>query len=228
MEAKWCISKQESDMFPSKQTMHRLLPWLAVLLALFLSGCAGTIVRSEVTAFHEWPAATEKSYAFGRDAAQANDLEYRNYENLVRAELQRLGFSESADARLKVSLAYQVDARDMRVVEPVIVDPWYGPGFFGRHRYPYGFYSPFADPFWFGPPVVQPVERRFVLYSRQLKITITRAADGRNLYQVTVNSQGQTPTLAAVMPAMVRSAFAEFPGPSGVPRILEVKADPAP
>lgn len=207
---------------------RRLWPWLAILLALMLSGCAGTIVRSEVTAFHEWPAdAGEKTYAFSRDAAQANDLEYRSYENLVRAELQRLGFSEAERGRLSVSLAYSVDARDMRVVEPVIVDPWYGRGYFGRRPYPYGYYSPFADPFWFGPPVVQPVERRFVLYSRQLKVEISRVADKRKLYQVTVNSQGQTPSLAAVMPAMVRSAFADFPGPSGVPRVLELKADPA-
>lgn len=213
--------------FPD-QLARRFLPWLSILLALLLSGCAGTIVRSEVTAFHEWPAdAGEKSYTFRRDAAQANDLEYRSYENLVRAELQRLGFVESERGRLNVSLNYQVDARDLRVVEPVIVDPWYGPGFFGRHRYPYGYYSPFADPFWFGPPVVQPVERRFVVYSRQLKIAINRAADGGSLYQVTVSSQGQTPTLAAVMPAMVKSAFADFPGPSGVPRVLELKVEPA-
>ena len=29
------------------------------------------------------------------------------------------------------------------------------------------------------------------------------------------------------MPAMVRSAFTDFPGPSGVPRVLEVKLEPA-
>ena len=217
-------------MFLPDEMARRLLPWLAVLLALMLSGCAGTIVRSEVTAFHEWPAeAGEKSYAFRRDAAQANDLEYRNYENLVRAELQRLGFAESESGRLNVSVDYHVDARDMQVVDLVAVDPWYGygPGYFGRYRYPYpyGFYSPFADPFWFGPPMLQPVERRFVNYSRQLKIMISRAADGRNLYQVTVNSQGQTPSLAVVMPAMVKSAFADFPGPSGVPRVLELKVE---
>ncbi len=207
--------------------MHRLYPYLAVLFVVFLSGCAGTIVRSEVTAFHEWGAdAGDKSYSFSRDEKQANDLEYRSYENLVRGALQRLGFTETERARLQVSMRYQVDAREVQVVEPVFVDPWYGPGF-GRHRYPYGLYGPYADPFWFGPPVVQQVERRFVAYSRKLDITIVRVADYRNLYQVTVTSQGQNPTLAAVMPAMVQSAFADFPGPSGVPRVLEVKVEPA-
>jgi hypothetical protein len=201
--------------------------WLALLFAMLLSGCAGTIVRSEVTSFHEASADFgDKTYTFSRDARQDNDLEYRNYEDLVRGELQRLGFAERAGARLQVAVRYQVDARDMRVVEQVVVDPWYGPGF-GRHRYPYGFYGPYADPFWFAPPLVQPVERRFVSYSRKLEINISRAADRKNLYQVVVNSQGQNPSLAAVMPAMVKSAFADFPGPSGMPRVLEVKVEPA-
>jgi hypothetical protein len=214
-------------MLTPTRLMRRLLLWLAVLSAVLLSGCAGTIVRSQVTAFHEWPADLgEKSYSFSHDARQANDLEYRNYENLVRNELQRLGFAETAGGRLKVSLDYDVGSRDVQVVEPVIMDPWYGPGYFGRYHYPYGLYSPYADPFWFGPPVVQPVERHYVVYMRRLSINIARAAGGKNLYQVTVKSEGSNPSLAAVMPAMVRSAFADFPGPSGVPRIIELKVDP--
>lgn len=207
-------------------TPSRFFLWLALLSTLMLSGCAGTIVRSEVTAFHEQGIDFgDKTYVFSRDAQQGNDLEYRSYENLVRAELQRLGFAEAAAGTLRVGIRYQVDARDMRVIEPMVVDPWYGPGF-GRYRYPYGFYGPYADPFWFAPPLVQPVERRFVSYNRKLEISIARAADARNLVQIVVNSQGQNPSLAAVMPAMVQSAFADFPGPSGVPRVLEVKVEP--
>ena len=208
-------------------TPSRFFLWLAMVSALLLSGCAGTIVRSEVTAFHEQGTDFgDKGYSFSRDAQQGNDLEYRSYENLVRTELQRLGFNEVATGKLRVAMRYQVDARDVRVVEPVVVDPWYGPGF-GRYRYPYGFYGPYADPFWFAPPLVQPVERRFVSYNRKLDISIARAADTRNLVQIVVNSQGQNPSLAAVMPAMVQSAFADFPGPSGVPRVLEMKVEPA-
>ena len=52
----------------------RLTLWLALLLAMLLSGCAGTIVRSEVTAFHE-PAVDfgDKTYRFDRDASSAAD-----------------------------------------------------------------------------------------------------------------------------------------------------------
>jgi hypothetical protein len=209
-----------------KSNPSRFLMWLPLLLAMLLSGCAGTIVRSEVTAFHEAsPDFGDMTFRFSRDARQDNDLEYLNYESLVRGELQQQGYIESAGGKLQVGIRYRVDARDMRVVEPVWVDPWYGPGF-GRYRYPYGYYGPYADPFWFGPPLVVPVERNFVSYNRTLEITIARAADGKNLLQLVVHSQGQNPSLPAVMPAMVRSAFTDFPGPSGVPRVLEVKLEP--
>jgi hypothetical protein len=40
---------------------------------------------------------------------------------------------------------------------------------------------------------------------------------------VTVKSEGTNSSLAAVMPYLVRSAFAEFPGENGVPRQIELK-----
>ncbi|TCS38409.1 uncharacterized protein DUF4136 [Paucimonas lemoignei] len=219
--------------------MKRGFPLMFVaLLAILLAGCSTPTIRSEVTAFHEWPAQlADKSFTFERSNAQNNDLEYRNYENLVRAELLRLGFTDAsaaAKAALKVNLAYRITDRDVRVVEPVVVNPggWgppYGP-FYGP-RWPYRYYDPFwYDPFWYSPPVVSYSESNYRLYHRQLQVGITRAADGKKLYDVTVVSEGRSPSLAAVMPYMVKSAFADFPGRSGVPHqvTMEFKDDPAP
>jgi hypothetical protein len=58
-----------------------------------------------------------------------------------------------------------------------------------------------------------------------LKILIAQAANGKTLYDVTVDSEGTNGSLAAVMPYMVRSAFSEFPGQSGVPRRVELKME---
>ncbi len=192
---------------------------------LALSGCAAPTIRSEVTAFHEWPAQLpDQSFTFERSQGQDNDLEYRNYENLVRAELLRLGFVDAgaaAKAALRVSMAYRVTERDVRVVEPVVISPGWGPGYYGP-RWPYGYYDPFFyDPFWYGPPVVSYQENNYRLYRRQLQVGIARTADAKKLYDVTVTSEGQTASLAAVMPYMVKSAFADFPGKSGVPRWVE-------
>lgn len=209
---------------------------IVVMLCLVLTGCATTI-QSEVTAFHEWPAELRNnSFVFERTAQQENNLEHRAYEKLVRDELLRLGLTEAADlqsAGLKVAMNYSINVRDVRVVQPVIVDSWYGSPFYGPRWYGHGyyspyygpFYSPFYSPFWYAPPIVQQRETQYQLADRQLRIVISRVADSRKLYDVTVRSEGTNTSLAAVMPYMVRSAFVDFPGKSGVPRRIELKME---
>jgi hypothetical protein len=212
--------------------------WLmAAMLAVssLLAGCATSTIRSEVTAFHEWPASLpDKTYVFERTKAQNDNLEYLTYENLVRAELDRLGFVEapvSTRPALKASLDYGITVRDVREVYPVVVNPsWYGPawhGHYGRFHGPFysPFYGPFYDPFWYGPPVVEQRESQYQLFTRRLHIALARMADGKKLYDTTVVSEGTNGSLAAVMPYMVRSAFAEFPGKSGVPHRVELKME---
>src|SRR3569833_2536274 len=72
---------------------------LAMGICLLAVGCASPVIRSQVTAFHEWPAdLPDKSFTFERTADQENNLEYRNYEQLVQAELLRLGGAGAARA----------------------------------------------------------------------------------------------------------------------------------
>lgn len=202
--------------------------WLIAIvmgaISILVSGCA-TTVQSNVTTFHEWPASLpDKHYVFERTREQNNNLEYLNYENLVREQLNRLGFAEASPSTkptLKVSLGYSIDSRDVREVYPVAVNPypypyWYGPAW-------RGYYGPFYDPFWYGPPMVEQRVAQYRLYTRHLRVVIARMADGRQLYETTVVSEGTNGSLAAVMPYMVRAAFADFPGKSGVPHRVELK-----
>lgn len=208
--------------------MHYWYRLFILTSCLVLSACS-TMIQSQVTAFHEWPQdLQDKSYAFVQTKEQENNLEYRNYQNLVRAELRRLGFTEYASAppaKLKVSMEYRMDSRDVREVQPVAVDPWYGPGFYGPYWPYYGYYHPFAYPYWYGPPMVGYQENQYRLFTRRLNISITRASDGKKLYDVTVHSEGTNGSLAAVMPYMIQSAFQDFPGPSGVPRTIRLKME---
>ncbi|MES2538872.1 MAG: DUF4136 domain-containing protein [Pseudomonadota bacterium] len=206
--------------------MQRWVTVLITALCVLLAGCATTF-QSQVTAFHEWPGdLQEKTFVFERPKDLEDNLEYRSYENLVRGELLRLGFVEASRGvapRLKVSMSYSINGRDVRVVQPVVVDPWYGyPSygpFYGSRWNRYGLY----DPFWYGPPMVEQRETRYSLFTRQLKIAIARTLDSKRLYEVTVFSEGTNGSLAALMPYMVRSAFIDFPGKSGVPRRIELK-----
>jgi 2-keto-4-pentenoate hydratase/2-oxohepta-3-ene-1,7-dioic acid hydratase in catechol pathway len=205
--------------------------WLLILVALssaLLSGCA-SVVRSDIVAFHEWPAdLSDKTYVFERKAYQENNLEHQNYENLVRTELQRLGFTPAQNPRsanLKVGLNYRIQAREVTVMQPVYTDPYWPYGydhpFYGpRWR---GYYGPYSDPFWYPTPVTQYREVRYQVFRLQLNIVITRSKDAKKLYDVRVDSDGDNGTLAFAMPYMVRSAFADFPGQSGVPRHLKLE-----
>ena len=199
-----------------------------VALVLLLGGCAGTSIRSDVTVFHEWPAELrEKTFVFERTREQDNNLEYRSYENLVRGELVRLGFSEASTAqpaRLKVTLSYNIKGRDVRVIEGNVSDPfWYAPPLYTHRWRGRGYYGPYYDPFWPVAPTTEYVESTYQVFSRQLKVGIAQLPSGKKQYDVTVNSEGTNGSMATVMPYLVRSAFSDFPGQSGVPRTITLK-----
>ena len=208
--------------------MRRWLSTSMIAMLLLLGGCATSVVRSDVTVFHEWPGdLREPVYGFERSREQDNDLEYRNYENLVRGELNRLGFAEastSQPAKLRVTLTYGVRGRDVRVIEGAVIDPfWYGSPLYGHRWNGRGYYGPYYDPFWPVAPTTQYAENTYQVFTRQLKIKIARLPSAKTVYDATVVSEGTIASLAAVMPYMVRSAFVDFPGVSGVPRHVELK-----
>lgn len=216
----------------------RLLACLFTAVCLLMSGCA-TRIRSEVTAFHQWPAnTTGKTFAFTQNESPPTGLERRSYEDLIRAEMIRVGLREAddgQDAALAVSFSALVSARDVRVIETVLVDswygtPWYGPGYYspywgGWPGYGYPYANPFYGPFGSGMPVAREQERRYTVHTRELKLAINEKGTGQALFEVTVCSEGKEGNLAKVMPYLVRSAFADFPGKSGTPRVVELKFD---
>ncbi len=218
------------------QKIMKVVVCLITALCLLLSGCASKI-RSEVTAFHQWPSAmAEKTFSFGQKEGEPTGLERVNYENLIRTELVKQGLREASDgqqAALSLSFNATVSAKDVRVIETVLVDswygtPWYGPGYYSPFWAGWPGYSPFYGPFGPGMPVAREQERRYTVFYRELRLKITDALAGQPVYEVTVRSEGKDGNLARIMPYLVRSAFAEFPGKSGTPRIVEMKIDDKP
>ncbi len=210
---------------------RKLLLLCVAALPFALAGCASTI-RSEVTAFHQWPAdAGGRSFAFSHNAGDAQDLERQNHENLVRLQLLKIGLRDPAPgetAQLKVRVDYSINARDVRVIETVLVDPWFGSPWYGPGYYnPYwgwpGYGHPFYGPRWPAMPVARQQERRFTALDRQLKVKIVDAASQTAWYDVTVRSTGEKGSLVEVMPYLVDAAFRDFPGPNGTPRVIETK-----
>lgn len=210
--------------------MKRRILFLIAAASLLLSGCA-SVVESNVTAFHAWPAdASGKSFVFAPAKEQEGNLEYASYAQLIRRQLQALGFTEAAerkDARLAVSFRYGMNTEQVVVTRPAYDPFFYGPppgwGRFGPHPYGfYGPYGPFYDPFWYGGPMQT---TSYPVFLRRLQIGIANAGDGKQLYDVVVDSDGNRGGLSAAMPYMVRAAFSDFPGPSGVTRHIAIKVD---
>lgn len=207
------------------------MKYLAILAAaatVLLSGCATTI-RSDVTAFNDWPAdLADKAYVFEAPPAAEDTLEYRSYQVMVRDELGKLGFHQAADtsqAKLLVAMHFKtvdIPTRILQAEDPFWAGP-YGPGF-GRYGYYRWGYRPWLyDPARFGPLTVE--ESIQHNYQRELRVAINTVS-GRKLFDVTVQNTSRVQATPSVMPALVQSAFTGFPGQSGVPHRIELKIDP--
>ncbi|NGZ86448.1 DUF4136 domain-containing protein [Duganella aceris] len=209
----------------------KYLATLATAAVLLLSGCATTI-HSDVTAFNDWQGdIQDKSYAFEAPQGAYDTLEFRNYQVLVSNELGKLGFTQAAEGqqpKLLVGMKFLTIDHPVRVIESD--DPFMG-GYWGRGYGRYGWggygrwgYSPFYDPWRFGPPLML-TERIRHQYQRELRVTIN-STSGRKLYDVTVQNTSGVQATPHVMPALVQSAFTGFPGQSGVPRKIDIKIEP--
>jgi hypothetical protein len=207
---------------------HAITAIGALTLSALLGGCAST-VRSDVTSFQQWPARlADNGYAFAATPAPDDTLELRSYQNLVRAELSRIGLREAPEApALLVSMRFQTTDLPLRVIEAI--DPFFYPyGRFGPILAPRRsarslWYGPYRTPFWGASPMTE--ESLVHNYQRQLHIEIKGAADQRRLFEVTVQNLSDELSTPALMPALVRSAFLGFPGASGGARRVEVKTE---
>ncbi len=211
--------------------MQRRSRFFLALLMSLLAGCASTI-RTEVTAFSQWPTdAAGRSFAFTHRDGDEKRLERQTYENLVRAQLIKLGLRDPAPgeaAQLSVRVDFDISSRETRVMETVLVDPWYGtpwygPGFYNPYWGMPGYHSHFYGPMWPSMPVARAQERRFIVFHRELKIVISEASSDLPWYDVTVRSDGEEGNLAVLMPYLAEAAFRDFPGVSGVPRVIDLK-----
>ncbi|WP_373988748.1 DUF4136 domain-containing protein [Duganella sp. BuS-21] len=209
----------------------KYLAILATAAVMLLSGCA-TNIRSNVTAFNDWPAdIADKSFAFEAPQGADDTLEYRNYQVLVANELNKLGFRQVGDnqtPKLLIGMKFSTIDHPVRVLqtEDPFMGPYWGPGY-GRFGWGYSrwAYRPFFyDPFYrIGPTYVE--ERIKHQYQRQLRVTINDTS-GRKLYDVTVQNTSSVQATPYVMPALVQSAFTGFPGQNGVPRTIDITIEP--
>ena len=138
------------------------------------------------------------------------------------AELSKLGYTYVEDPASKTTLIATVDysvevgPTDVRLERPA------GP--FVHYHFQYG---RFYDPFYFGfdrswsPEIISTPS-----YLRNMTMMIEENTAARNrLFEGRVQSRGRQNRLPDIMPYMITAMFTNFPGESGVTKVVTIEMD---
>ena len=204
--------------------------------ALGLSACA-TGLTSQVTRYQ--PAAIPMGASFYVVPKQGPaDPQFYRYASMVSQQLAAKGFRpagtpQTADVLVKVDYGVDEGVTEYR-------PDYYGPGFGGGFG-PYGFGSPFYDPFWgvyYGRPYFSrwggyPFYygwndpfwyggyggygdvREYTVYKSFLDMDIVRRGDNAPLFEGHAKARSQTDSLDKLVPDLVTAMFTGFPGRNG-------------
>jgi Domain of unknown function (DUF4136) len=221
---------------------------LATLHAV--AGCASGLT-AQVTSFHRLaasgaepggtptpaartsapPPLAGRSFEMRPSPDQQGSLEFDRYASLVRQALIEQGLVDRGPtgagsipaAELAVDLRYSATSSSGRLTGGagsgggVTIGSGVGGG------------SSFGVGIGLGFPIVGSAADR-VSYRHELRVTIERsgAAESPRVFEGQVVSEDSAASLASVMPALVRALFQDFPGVSGVSRVVSVPLDEAP
>ncbi|MGE3924845.1 MAG: DUF4136 domain-containing protein [Lautropia sp.] len=216
----------------------------AAAAMLGLGGCAAYL-NAQVTAFHQADRdLAGRRFVIEPSAEQRDSLEFKAYADQVRQALVARGLVDAAGgaADTSVTLRYSIDdGRSVAYSYPGYGYMPFGPsmtltpyrGRDGVVRYGWAPVYPMAYYGMVGSQYVQAV-----IYRRELRVELnergaggtaggTAGTAGTRLYEGTAVSEGESASLAPVMPALITALFADFPGPNGASRIVRVQLPPA-
>ncbi len=187
--------------------------------AALVAGCASA-VSARVTSFEHWPSGVQgQTYQMVAQPTQTNNLEYRTYEDMLRASIGVTGLVEApagAPARFEVKFDYGSSQTQVVTRQP------YDPYFYGGMGRGFGYYGPAAPwgpgGYW-GPEWVNVSS---VAYRNTLNLRISdRNNDNTEVYRSSATTLTSRPSLLQSMPYLTRAIFDHFPGDNGTERIVE-------
>jgi len=196
--------------------MFKLKTALALLgLTLLLAACAAG-VTSEVTRFHRGaPPRGETVAIVPLDEARQGSLEFAAYANMVAEKLNTLGYrvvQPGGAPDLLAKMGYSVGAAQTRI------ENWSGT-FVHYHFYRGRFY-----PWYYGPYWDEPLVYAQTVYPRRLDLVLV-GAGGDVWFEGHVRSVGRQENLNEIMPYLVTAMFHNFPGESGVTKVVTIRKD---
>ncbi|MES2626485.1 MAG: DUF4136 domain-containing protein [Pseudomonadota bacterium] len=196
---------------------------LATGFGLVLSGCTSTL-SSDVVTFHDGALHEgETIRVVAIDPAKVPSLEFRSYANLVNEELRKIGYTpvtdENSIAQLLAEVDYSVESGESLVN---VNDPTR----YARYHFSLG---RFYDPFYLGvyDPWGSDIVSTTPTFVRNLQLNIvTNDETKTHIFEGRVQSNGIHNQLPEIMPYLVTAMFSNFPGESGVTKVVTVETAP--
>lgn len=187
----------------------------ALGLSLVLAACASG-VTSEVTRFHRGaPPQGETIAVVPMDEAKHGSLEFAAYSKLVADKLRAIGYkvvAPGSEADMLARMDYSVGPAQTRISN------WSG-SFVHYHFYRGRYY-----PWYFGPYWEEPLIYTDSVYPRALDLTMVRSG-GEVVFEGHVRSIGRQQNINEIMPYLVTAMFHNFPGESGMTKVVTIRRD---
>lgn len=183
-----------------------------------LAGCAAlNTLTSEVSSFSAWPANRQPgTYAFERlPSQQARAEQQQLLEDSARRALEGAGFKPAAEGQAS-EYVVQLGAR-VSATEAYYDDPFWWRGGLYVHRFarPWPYYGVGLG---MGIPTVN--------YEREVALLIRDRQSGQPLYETRASSDGSSPSMRSLLPAMFEAAMKDFPAGSVTPRRVTTEITP--
>lgn len=197
-----------------------LIKLIGVLALAIVAGCTSR-VSSDVVAFHNDPMPQGETIRVApSDPAKEQSLEFRSYAQLIGQELNKLGYryvdDPNAPATLVAEVDYSVESGPTDIQSDAPLQP------FVRYHF---FYGRYYDPFYYGinngwAPDVYSTPT----YIRNLSVNIVVNNGERDrVFEGRVQSRGIQDQLPEIMPYLVTAMFRNFPGESGVTKVVTLE-----
>ena len=182
---------------------------------LLLGGCA-TSITSEVTRYHKDVLPSGETIAIvPLNDAKKGSLEFAAHAQLVAKKLTEIGYkvvNADANPQLLAKMDYTVGPGETKI------QTW------PRNFVHYHFYYGHAYPYFYGTYWDEPDIYSYTVYMRTLILNIVKT-DGESIFEGHVDSVGQEHSLNKVMPYLVDAMFNNYPGESGVTKVVTIQQD---
>jgi hypothetical protein len=201
--------QEENDLFKLNSVIA------ALGISIVLAACAAG-VTSEVTRFHRGaPPQGETVAIVPLDEAKQGSLEFAAYSKMVADKLNTLGYrvvTPASNPDLLAKIDYQVGTAQTRIKK------WSG-SFVHYH-----FYRGHFHPWYFGSYWDEPLVYAQTVFMRRLDLVLA-GARGDAWFEGHVRSVGRNDNLNEIMPYLVAAMFHNFPGESGVTKVVTIRKD---